>query len=47
MRVQITGRKLVRMPGGLGRFGYRAVITWIGDGEPDTVSRGWVMPRPA
>ena len=41
VRIEITGRKGQRRPYD-DRQWVRVKITFVGDGEPDTVSRGWM-----
>lgn len=39
-RVDITGRSIQLRPGGCW---VRVAVTFVGDGEPDRVVRGWMM----
>lgn len=41
-RVEITGRTVQLRPGGCW---VRVAVTFVGDGEPDTVVRGWMLVR--
>lgn len=41
--VVVTGRTLQRR---MGSYYVRVRITFVGDGEPDTVTSGWMLIRP-
>lgn len=47
VRIERTGRTLRRVPNTGGLWGVRVRITFVGDGEPDTVVGGWVFTRTA
>lgn len=41
-RVAVTGRTVQLRPGGCW---VRVAVTFVGDGEPDSVARGWMLVR--
>lgn len=43
VRIEQTGRYVRRVPGEGGSLGLRVRITFLGDGEPDTVVGGWLF----